>query len=80
MTVSTRTAKALCTKAELELVRESSARHVTNFTARQLNSRIARSRKLRDKYRALASRQQREARGKQGAKGKRPSQGSGCDR
>ena len=42
--------------------------------------KIARSRKLRDKYRKLASRQEREARGKQPPKGTRRSQGSGQTR
>jgi hypothetical protein len=76
MSFSSATAKQLCTKSELELFSESLARQVKNFDTKALRARAGRARKLRDKYRQLADRQDREARGKQSARRRNPSQGS----
>ena len=76
MSVTSTTAKQLCTKAELDLFTESLARNVKLFDDKALRSRVTRSRRLRDKYRQLADRQDREARGKQTPRRRRPSRGS----
>lgn len=65
--------RALCTKSELELVLQSTTKAIVELTSSQLRSGARRARMLRDKYATLASRQRREARGKQTARGKRPS-------
>jgi hypothetical protein len=80
MALTSNTARQLCTKAELALFTESLARNVKGFDARALRSRVARSRKLRDKYRQLANRQDREARGKQQPRRRQPSRGSAATR
>lgn len=80
MTINSTTAKQLCTKAELGLFTESLARNITAFDTKALRSRIARSRKLRDKYHQLANRQDREARGKQKPRRRNPSQSSTATR
>ncbi len=80
MTISSSVAKQLCTKTEQTLFTESLARNVKRFDENALRSRIARSRKLRDKYRQLADRQDREARGKQTPQRSRPAQGSAATR
>lgn len=64
MAVSRRDAKPLCTKAEYALANESYPPDVARFSERELRSRITRARKLRDKYKDLASKQAREIRGK----------------
>jgi hypothetical protein len=76
MALSSRAAKQLCTKSELELFSESLAKNVRKLDAKALRSRVGRARKLRDKYRHKADRQDREARGKQAPRRSRPSQGS----
>ncbi|MBX3364749.1 MAG: hypothetical protein KF866_08300 [Phycisphaeraceae bacterium] len=74
MAVSISRAKTLCTAPEFALVSASSATAVKAMSADRLRDKIARARKLRDKYRDLAERQRRESRGKQSPRGKRPSQ------
>ncbi|MCG8585343.1 MAG: hypothetical protein MI757_11580 [Pirellulales bacterium] len=80
MAISSTVAKQLCTKAEFELFSQSLARNIKSLDAKALRSGVTRSRKLRDKYRGLAHRQDRESRGKQKAKRSRPSQGSSATR
>ena len=80
MTISSVTAKQLCTKSELSLFTESLARNVKSLDLKSLRNRIDRSRKLRDKYKQLAHRQDREARSKQRPRGQRASQGSAATR
>jgi len=76
MALSSPVARQICTKAELELFSESLSRNVIKLDTKRLKSRIGRARKLRDKYRQRANRQDREARGKQTARRSRPSRGS----
>ena len=80
MAISTAVAKQLCTKSEFTLFSESSSKNVTSLDAKALRLRITRARKLQDKYRQLASRQEREARGKQKPQGKRAAASSGATR
>ena len=58
-------ARQLCTKAELQLFTESLVRNVKNLDLKSVKTRVARARKLRDKYSGLADQQEREMRGKQ---------------
>ncbi len=76
MTIRTSQARQLCNQAELDLYLASLARAVRQHTLARLKSKIARARKLRDKYRDLAAVQRREARGKQTPRGSRASQGN----
>lgn len=64
MAISRRDAKPLCTAAEFRLANESYPPAVSGLTEKELRIRIRRARKLRDKYRDLASKQAREIRGK----------------
>jgi hypothetical protein len=80
MAISTRTAEQLCNKSEFSLFAASSSNNVKHLSEKEIKSAISRSRKLRDKYRAVASRQEREARGKQEPRRSRPSQGSAATR
>lgn len=66
-------ARALCSKAELELVLKTTAKAITEMTSAQLRSAARRARSLRDKFGTLAARQRRVARGKQTPRGMRPS-------
>lgn len=63
-TVSMARARALCTKAELELVLWSTNTKVGALDARRLASKINRARTLRDKFRDLSAEQRRQQRGK----------------
>ena len=80
MAITTAVAKQLCSKSEFTLFTESASKNVKSIDAKGLRSRITRARKLQDKYRQLASRQEREARGKQMPQGKRAAAGSGATR
>ncbi|MEX0742023.1 MAG: hypothetical protein WD079_04440 [Phycisphaeraceae bacterium] len=73
MDISLRKAKPLCTATEFELVEES-FQGENELKPAGIRHRITRARKLRNKYRDLAERQRREARGKQEPHGTRPSQ------
>lgn len=63
-TVNAAKARSICTAAEYAVIRDSAPARITDLTAAQLRTAVARARKLRDKQRALAERQRREARGK----------------
>ncbi len=80
MSIPSSTAKQLCTKAELSLFTESQTRNVKNLDAKALKTRIERCRKLRDKYKQLANRQDREARAKQEPRRRQAAQGSTATR
>ena len=80
MAISSSVAKQLCTANELTLFTAGLPKNIGTLDARQLKSRVSRSRKLRDKYSQLAKRQDREARGKQKPRGRQPSQGSDATR
>ena len=74
--IRTPKAKQVLTKAELELYLKSLPRTVGTHNAYRLKQKVARTRKLRNKYVAEAKRQAREARGKAKAKGARAAQGN----
>jgi len=57
-------ARSLTTKSEYEVVRRASPTHIGKLSEKQLRAGVAQSRKLRDKFKTLADRQRREARGK----------------
>jgi hypothetical protein len=75
MAISRTTARRLCTKPEFELVEASFAPHVKTLSPARLRQKVARTRRLRDKYRDLARRQRLEARGKRSPQRARPAQG-----
>lgn len=62
-------ARALCTAAEYELLLASLGETLGSLQAKTLKSHLARSRKLRDKYRDLSQRQTLAARARTGVKG-----------
>lgn len=68
-------ARDLCTKREFELYFASRPREITRLTAARLRSKIARARRLRDKYRGLAKTGKRIARGKQAPRPSRAGRG-----
>ena len=74
--IRTSKAKQLTSKSEFALFEKSLAREIGKLSLSELRRDVARSRKLADKYRQLAKRQNREARGKQTPQGKRAAQGS----
>ncbi|MHA1571528.1 MAG: hypothetical protein ACTSWM_06880 [Alphaproteobacteria bacterium] len=76
MPIKTPQARQVCTKTELDLYMASLAREVKKFPMSRLKQKVVRSRKLRDKYRALATQQEREARGKGAPRRRRPAQGA----
>lgn len=60
MAISAARARQICTKAELDLVLQSTTKHIGNLDAKQLKSAIRRSRTLRDKWRDLTHSQTRD--------------------
>jgi hypothetical protein len=76
MALNSTTAKQICTTAEFQLFTESLQKNITSLDERAVKSRITRARKMRDKYRQTANRQDRESRGKQKPRRRNPSQGS----
>lgn len=74
MTIPRTTAKKLCTDVEFTLVNESFPPHVSDLSHKALTQRVKRARTARDKYRALAERQTREARGRTAARSTRPAE------
>lgn len=68
MAISMSKAKALCNANELSLVAASGRSQLGALSASQLRQKVARSRKLRDKWRDQAQRQRRESQTKQGAR------------
>lgn len=69
MAISMARAKVLCTASELALVKASSKREIGSHTAARLRQKETRVRKLRDKWRDQAKRQQRVAQARAGARG-----------
>ncbi len=59
MAISAARARQICTKAELELVLQSTTKHIGSLDTKQLKSAVRRSRTLRDKWRDLAHSQTR---------------------
>lgn len=72
-TVSAKMVRELCTAPEAALVRASRDRGVRDVSIADLRAKRERVRALRDKFRDLAERQRREARGKQSPRGATPS-------
>lgn len=64
MAINMSKVRSLCSKSEKELFDSSSAKRIKELTPARLKMKVARSKKLRDKYRDLADKQQREMRGK----------------
>jgi hypothetical protein len=69
-------ARDLCTKREFEFYFASRPREITRLTAARLRSKIARARRLRDKYRGLARTAGRIARGKQAPRASQAGRGA----
>lgn len=59
MAISVKEARQICTKAELDLVLQSTTRNIGNLDAKQLKAAIRRARTMRDKWRDLAKSQTR---------------------
>lgn len=76
MTTPRSTAKKLCTNVEYRLVNESFPPLVSELSDKQLAQRIKRARVARDKYRSLAERQKREAKGQIAPRGARAAAGN----
>jgi hypothetical protein len=64
MAITLQKARRYCSASEIELIHLSTKKMVAGMTPSRLVLKLKRARKLRDKYRDLASRQHREARGK----------------
>jgi hypothetical protein len=64
MAISASKAKAVCNKSELALVNASGKSQIGGLTQAQLLQKIARARKLRDKWRDQAARQRRDQQGR----------------
>lgn len=76
MPVSPSKARSLCTSAEYNLVKASTAKAIKDLSPAQLKQKVDRARKLRDKNRDLAKQQRGEARGKRKPTSTRPSKGN----
>lgn len=76
MAVHHATARKLATASEWALVEASFGRSITALTPARLRQKVARARKLQDKYRDLARQQRGEARGKRRARSTRAAQGN----
>lgn len=72
MTIPRTTARKLCTDVEYRLVNDSFPPEISGLSEKALAQRIKRARTARDKYRALAERQTREARGRIAPRSARP--------
>ena len=72
--IRTPKAREVLTKPELDLYLNSLARAVKQIPHGRLKQKVVRARTLRDKYRGLAARQRREARGKAQPRGSRAAQ------
>lgn len=75
MPISRASAQRLCTSPEFDLVEASFPANAKQLTPSRLRQKVARARRLRDKYRDLAKRQRLEARGKRAPQRSRPAQG-----
>lgn len=76
MAISMQKARTLCTQSELGLVKWSSPAQIKTLSPAQLRQKIARARKLRDKFKDLSRKQAGEARGKRKPTGTRPAKGN----
>jgi hypothetical protein len=76
MTLDWRKARALCTKAEYALVSTTRPTFLRGMTPRLVRLKVSRARGLRDKFRDLADRQAREAKGRLPPRGRHPYRGN----
>jgi hypothetical protein len=76
MTLDIEKARRLCTQQELALVLSARAGELRTLTPGRLRTKLTQARGLRNKFRDLADRQAREARGKAPPRGIRPSRGN----
>jgi hypothetical protein len=76
MTLDLKKARELCTEREFELVASSRPAPLRSMTPRVVRASMARARGLRDKFRDLAGRQAREARGKAAPRRRTPAKGN----
>lgn len=76
MATSKATARKLATKAEWTLLEASFAPELKTLTAYRLKQKVARARKLQDKYRDKARQQKGEMRGKRPPTGTRAAKGN----
>jgi hypothetical protein len=72
MTLDWKKARKLCTEAEFALVSAARAANLRSMTPRLVRLKVGRARGLRDKFRDLADRQAREAKGTVAPRGRRP--------
>ena len=68
MTVSVQQARKVCNSMELSLVVDSTSKEIKNFDVKQLKSKVARARALRDKWRGQSEKLVRVAKTKSQAK------------
>ncbi|TVQ63977.1 MAG: hypothetical protein EA378_00345 [Phycisphaerales bacterium] len=80
MAVTVQQARRYCTTSEIELIAMSTPRQVGELTPARLRQKLARARKLRDKFRDLGDRQKREMRGKGEPRGQRGAQSNEATR
>jgi hypothetical protein len=76
MTLDIERARQLCTQQELALVLSARVGDMRTLTPGRLRTKMTQARGLRNKFRDLANRQAREARGKAQPRGTRPARGN----
>lgn len=76
MAISMQKARTLCTKSELDLIKWSSPTMSKTLSSKQLQQKVDRARKLRDKFKDLSRKQAGEARGKRKPTGTRAAKGN----
>jgi hypothetical protein len=76
MTLDYDRARQLCSQQELALVASARTEELRSLTPKRLQAKIVRARGFRNKFRDLASRQAREARGKAPPRRTRPARGN----
>jgi hypothetical protein len=76
MTLDFKKARELCTEPEFALVVATRATSLRSLTPRLVRLKVARARGLRDKFRDVAFRQAREAKGKVAPRRRRPARGN----
>ncbi len=80
MAVTVQQVRRYCTASEIELIAMSMPRRVGELPPARLRQKLVRARKLRDKFRDLGDRQQREMRGKGEPRGKRGAESNDATR
>lgn len=80
MAVTVQQVRRYCTASEIELIAMSMPRRVGELPPARLRQKLVRARKLRDKFRDLGDRQQREMRGKSEPRSKRGAESNDATR